>query len=109
MVFKSQPDSVFSATLTELYPFIRSTRDKWPDVMSKFQYPLTGLWPYPVVNRYLNFFTLFRSKRKQLFTQYEQQGGEYHGTTTLVIDDPNIDVSALSEDSGFDSVDNDFA
>ena len=77
--------------------------------MNKFQYPLTGLWPYPVVNRYLNFFTLFRAKRKQLFTQYEQQDGEYHGTTTLVINNPDMDVSQLSEDSGFDSVDNDFA
>ena len=109
MVFQALPNSFFSATLTELYPFIRTTRDKWPDVMNKFQYPLTGLWPYPVVNRYLNFFTLFRAKRSQLFTQYEQQDGEYHGTTTLVINNPHIDVSQLSEDSGFDSVDNDFA
>ena len=62
-----------------------------------------------VVNRYLNFFTLFRAKRRQLFTQYEQQDGEYHGTTTLVINNPDMDVSQLSEDSGFDSVDNDFA
>ena len=109
MVFQAQPNAVFAATLTELYPFLRTTRDKWTAVMGKFQYPLTGLWPYPVVNRYLNFFTMFRAKRKQLFTQYEEQDGEYHGTTTLMINNPHIDVSQLSEDSGFDSVDNDFA
>ena len=108
MVFQAQPNAVFAATLTELYPFLRTTRDKWTAVMGKFQYPLTGLWPYPVVNRYLNFFSMFRAKRKQLFTQYEEQDGEYHGTTTLMINNPHIDVSQLSEDSGFDSCDNEF-
>ena len=38
-----------------------------------------ALWPYPTVNRYLNFYTLFRAKRTQLFALYEQQDGDYHG------------------------------
>ena len=47
--------------------------------MQKVQHPIVGLWPYPTVNRYFNFFSLFRAKRNQLFAMYEQQDGEYHG------------------------------
>ena len=45
----------------------------------KIQHPMHALWPYPTVNRYLNFYSLFRAKRTQLFALYEQQDGEYHG------------------------------
>ena len=47
--------------------------------MKKVQHPMHALWPYPTVQRYLNFYTLFRAKRTQLFALYEQQDGDFHG------------------------------
>ena len=72
----------------------------------------TGLWPVAVINRYLSFFSLFRSNRDQLFASYEVQGGEYHGpepktTTRGKSREVVMDVTALSSEDE-DSVDADF-
>jgi hypothetical protein len=87
MVFKAVPNPSFSATLTELYPFLRVPEDRWPAVMKKFQHPVHALWPLPKVCRYLHFYQVFRAKRKQLFHHYELQNGIYHG--------PDVDVATL--------------
>ena len=70
---------------------------------------MTGLWPYPTVNRYLNFYTLFRAKRIQLFALYEQQGGEYHGPDTTITQPSVAAVSASVETCPGDESDPDFA
>ena len=73
-----------------------------------------ALWPFPKVNRYLNFFTLLRSKRTQLFALYEQQDGDYHGPD-ITYTQPSttsapVSTSVGSDDgeSDADSVDIDF-
>ena len=69
--------------------------------MKKVQHPIVGLWPYPTVNRYFNFFSLFRAKRRQLFAMYEQQDGEYHGQ------EPYEGSSAAAKSASAETVDGD--
>ena len=82
--------------------------------MKKIQHPMHALWPYPTVNRYLNFYSLFRVKRTQLFALYEQQDGKYHGPEKMSTGPSAAAVSASagaregddeSEEEEFDDVD----
>ena len=107
--FKYLPCSFLSATLAEMYPFVRTERTKWDTISKKVQHPMHALWPYPTVNRYLNFFTLFRAKRTQLFALYEQQDGEYHGPDTIITQPSAAVVSTSVETSAGDDSDPDFA
>ena len=108
--FKLVPTPSLATSFTVVYPYLVREKVKWPELMKKYLHPMSskGLWPVAVVNRYLSFFTLFRSARKNLFECYEAQGGAYHGAETVpraaaVV----VDVENLSTEDE-DSVDADF-
>ena len=79
--FKLVPTPCLATSFTVVYPYLLREKVKWSELMKRYLHPMSsrGLWPVAVVNRYLEFFTLFRSARKNLFACYEAQGGAYHG------------------------------
>ena len=94
-----------------MYPFVRTERTKWDTISKKVQHPMHALWPFATVNRYLNFYSLFRAKRNRLFALYEQQEGEYHGPDTTPTPTPapaSTSVANSDGESEADIVDEDF-
>ena len=68
-----------------------------------------ALWPFATVNRYLNFYSLFRAKRTRLFALYEQQEGEYHGPDATPTPAPaSTSVANSDGESEADFIDEDF-
>ena len=111
-IFKLNPPPWYSIALTFLYPYIVKSRTEWGSLEKKYSHPMnaTGLWPVAVVNRYMSFFSLFRSNRDKLFCVYEEQDGTYHGpepSFKTVLTDKQLtpkDIDEMSSDTE-DSVD----
>ena len=76
--FKAVPFAWFAVSLAAMYPFVHESIDKWEPLLAKFSHPMTQMWPWPIVSRYLNFCSLFRSNGQALFEKYESLGGDYH-------------------------------
>ena len=79
--FKTEfPDSYFSTTLTEIYPFIATDftdTTRWAELLKQCHHPMTKLWPFPLMKRFMSYMTKFKAQREALFAGYEQAGGEY--------------------------------
>ena len=77
--FKKLPDAWFACTLATMFPYVVRTQDKWPAMLKKSAHPVTGLWPWVTLKRYIGFRQQFTKNRKSLFEAYEKKGGKYHG------------------------------
>ena len=87
--FKQIPDAWFAVTLATMYPFVVRDRAKWSTMLDKFAHPLTGLWPWGVLKRHINFRSRISVTRDSLFEAYERNGGTYHGNEA-----PDVQVAA---------------
>ena len=77
-VFKQLPSSAFGVTLANVYPLVVCEKTAWPVKLKEHNYPITRLWPYTTLCRYVKFVNAFRQWRYEIFTNYEEQGGKYH-------------------------------
>ena len=79
--FKTKvPNSFFSITLTELYPFLLEevkNKKRWSDLLKGCHHKMTGLWPLPLMRRYMAFRKTMNEHREKLFQIYEKEGGTF--------------------------------
>ena len=115
IAFKNVPSSWFAVTLSELYPFLRSDKDAWPEMLKKLSHPLTALWPWATLRRHVSFHSKFHTNKEKLFKAYESSGhGTYHGpepasSSRKRVTTASTVVTTVSDSSDDDeSVDDDF-
>ena len=58
--FLAVPTPWFAVTLAGMYPYVTKDKDDWTSLIEKFQHPVTSLWPWSTVRRYISFATKFR-------------------------------------------------
>ena len=66
-----------------MYPFLKQGPQDWDKFRLKRSYKMNGLWPWGVVRRHMCFQQKFRLNKNFLFKEYEEGGGEYHGSNTV--------------------------
>ena len=97
--FKVIPSTHFGITLTNMYPFVIADKPTWEAKLKEQNYPITRLWPYNTLCRFVHFvntvlqhrhnpsttlcrFTHFVKsvvqQRRLMFRNYEDNGGKYH-------------------------------
>ena len=101
-VFKNIPNAWFAETLAEMYNFLRKDVEEWDGMLKKRAYPMPQLWSWGVVRRHMCFHRKFRENRDYLFQEYEAGGGEYHGSSQMVLEDLEKTMSTVDDDDSTD-------
>ena len=97
--FKKNPSPHFGMTLATMYPFVATEQSLWDLKLKEKNYPITKLWPYPTMCRYMNFVKNFVNERETMFQNYEDDGGEY------LANDEDSDSDKEEEESDSDKED----
>ena len=107
--FKAIKSPHFGMTLATIYPFIETEKSSWDLKLKEKNYPITRLWPYPTMCRYINFVKNFVRERETIFRNYEDDGGEYHadGEDSDTEEKENEDSSTRDSDSDKSDTDED--
>ena len=71
--------SNFAVSLAEMYPFVFHDKPKWTRMFKVCSHPMTGLWPWGQLQRHLQFGKNLRETRKDLFLNYQDEDGHFHG------------------------------
>ena len=58
--FKTVPSAYFGHTLAGMYPYATKDKDEWGSLDSKFSHPITNLWPWSSLRRFISFASKFR-------------------------------------------------
>ena len=110
-VFRDVPSAHFGATLANIYPYVNTEMVLWDDKHAEHNYPITRLWPFNTVCRYIHFCKTFVQHRRVMFLNYEEAGGQYHtpaGEDNSTADEPQkADDADGDEKDGGDSSDTD--
>ena len=94
--FKNVTSAMFGFTLASMYHFVGTEESLWDLKLKGKNYPITKLWPYNTILRYLNFVKNFKQHRNLMFANYEDAGGKYHGSS----EDTDGDGDGDGEDGG---------
>ena len=58
--FLSVPSPWFATTLAGMYPYVTKDKSDWQVLIDKFNHPVTSLWPWSSVRRFVSFAAKFR-------------------------------------------------